>query len=201
MRGRVRLALLKARTRWNGTTLLVEDDVRIDAAIVVNGGGRVRLGRGTTIGFPLATADPRPVMLQARGRQAVIEIGRDCVIVNGTEMIAIERISIGDECLIGPRCVLVDSDFHGIEPERRREKGSSRPVVLGRRCWLGLEALVLKGVTIGDGAVVGARVVLRHSVAARTITTSGQTDSVPIETREREGKDPATSDDGRESDA
>lgn len=73
---------------------------------------------------------------------------------------------IGAGTLVGPRCGIFDSNFHELHPDRRGEPGSTAPVVIGSRCWLGYEALVLKGVVIGEGAVVGARAIVTRDVTS-----------------------------------
>src|SRR5689334_12191495 len=64
-------------------------------------------------------------------------------------------IVVGDDAILGP-CLLVDTDFHAIGPARRRpgEPVVRRPIRIGRNAWIQGKATVLKGVSVGDGAVV-----------------------------------------------
>ena len=87
-------------------------------------------------------------------------------------------ISVGDRCLIGPRCSLL-TPVHPLLPEeracRKRGDGSSyqlelaRPVVLEDDVWLGGGATVLPGVTIGHGSVIGAGSVVTRDVPAGVV--------------------------------
>jgi acetyltransferase-like isoleucine patch superfamily enzyme len=87
------------------------------------------------------------------------------------EMIATERIEIGERFLAGARARILDSDFHGVTREERSAAGCSSPVVVGDDVWLGMSAMVLKGVSIGDGAVVGAGSVVVRDVSAGAVVS------------------------------
>jgi maltose O-acetyltransferase len=65
--------------------------------------------------------------------------------------------------------MLMDNDFHRIEPERRLERPDSAPIVLEANVWLGARVIVTRGVTIGEGSVVGAGSVVTSDVPPRTV--------------------------------
>jgi acetyltransferase-like isoleucine patch superfamily enzyme len=125
-----------------------------------------------------------PVRLAALADTARIVLG-DNVGLNGTSITARTRsISIGAGTIVGPDCVIVDSDFHAMWPPEARQTSpdfaSDADVVIGRHVWIGMRSIVLKGVTIGDGAVIAAGSVVTRDVAenvlaggvpARTIRT------------------------------
>lgn len=93
-----------------------------------------------------------------------IEIGR-CVYVNyGCSISAHRLVRIGDSCLIGQYALIMDSDYHSADDHS--SLGEVRPVVIGNRVWIGARAMVLKGVTIGDGACVAAGSVVTRDVPA-----------------------------------
>ena len=111
-------------------------------------------------------------MLQPRNSEAEIIIGARSTIVNRVEIIATKSVCVGKGCLIGARCVIIDSDFHRVYPEERHLPARPAPVKIGDNVWLGLEALILKGVTIGDGAVIGARAVIKRDVPPRALVVA-----------------------------
>lgn len=94
-----------------------------------------------------------------RTEEAKIEIGNN-VGISGATIYARKGISIGDNTLIGGNTKILDNDFHPIEIEARNrndnDKIKSKEVVIGKDCFIGCNALILKGTKIGDGSVVGA---------------------------------------------
>jgi acetyltransferase-like isoleucine patch superfamily enzyme len=70
------------------------------------------------------------------------------------------RISIGHDVAIADRVTIRDSDNHEISGSR----GMTRPVIIGNHVWIGMNAIILKGVTIGDGAVIAAGSVVTKDV-------------------------------------
>ena len=76
-------------------------------------------------------------------------------------------VSIGDGCQIGHNVVFATLN-HGLRPEARSHTYPA-PIVLGRNVWIGSNATILQGVTIGDNAVVAAGAVVTKDVAANTV--------------------------------
>ncbi|MGO9274887.1 MAG: acyltransferase, partial [Terriglobia bacterium] len=120
-----------------------------------DGKGKVVIGDNTTIGYPLAPkAGNGEALIQARSETSIIEIGEHVALSNNVSLIAMSRITIGDECLIGDFALIIDSDFHEVDPVTRRvSPGQSAPVSIGKNVWLGSRVIVQKGVTIGDNSV------------------------------------------------
>lgn len=110
------------------------------------------------------------VVSGAEEQPPAIQIGRRTYINRHTIIDASESITIGDDCMIGPFCYLTDHD-HTSDHAGRPAGGSLRsaPVVLQPRCWIGAHVSILKGVTIGTGAVVGAGSVVTRDVAPGTV--------------------------------
>jgi len=86
-----------------------------------------------------------------------IVIGSRVFIARGCEFNIRRRITVGDDCLIASGCKLIDHD-HGISMDRPMnvQNGPECELELEQDVWLGVNCVVLKGVTIGRGAVVGA---------------------------------------------
>jgi acetyltransferase-like isoleucine patch superfamily enzyme len=98
-----------------------------------------------------------------------LEIGSGVFINYGCSISANQLIRIGDNCSIGPYTIMMDNDFHRLEPERRNERPDSAPIVLEENVWLGARVIVLKGVTIGTGSVVGAGSVVVKDIPPRCL--------------------------------
>jgi acetyltransferase-like isoleucine patch superfamily enzyme len=96
---------------------------------------------------------------------ARIEIGSDAL-VNGAMLCAKREIKIGRDVRIGFGARVLDSDFHDLDRETPER---IEPVRIGDRVWIGAGALVLRGVTLGDDAVVAAGSVVTRDVPARSL--------------------------------
>ena len=101
---------------------------------------------------------------------ARIEIGDWTTVGAHTFMFATTRITVGHNCLIAPFCYLLDND-HGTARGRliREQPMATDAVRIGNDVWLGTGAIVTRGVTVNDGAIVGARSVVTHDVPAYAI--------------------------------
>ena len=110
--------------------------------------------------FRFASTTVRSEMVAYAGGR--IEIGNRVFINYGSSISAHKMVRIGDGCLLGSHVCLMDNDYHSVED--RSCAGESKPITLGRNVWLGVRVIVLKGVTIGDNAVVGAGSVVTHDV-------------------------------------
>ena len=71
--------------------------------------------------------------------------------------------------MLGPNVRILDADFHGVHPADRRAAGLSAAVLVGDKVWIGMGAILLKGVHIGTGAAVGAGAVVVKDVSAATV--------------------------------
>lgn len=99
----------------------------------------------------------------------LLEIGERAYINYGCSIAASRHISIGANCAIGTHVMMMDNDFHRIEPERRDERPDSKPIVLEENVWVGGRSIILGGVTIGAGSAVGAGSVVTSDVPPRTV--------------------------------
>jgi acetyltransferase-like isoleucine patch superfamily enzyme len=75
-------------------------------------------------------------------------------------------VAIGRECVIADRVMLIDFDHGVVEVERpiRLQGIYKRDVEVGHNCWIGYGACVLRGVAIGDNAIVGTNAVVTKDV-------------------------------------
>lgn len=107
------------------------------------------------------------VELSALEAGAELYIGENCYINSGTIITASRSITIGKDCQLGFYCLVMDSDFHGVED--RNSPPPPEPIVLEDNVWLGSRVIVLKGVTIGHDAVVAAGSVVTKDVPPRCL--------------------------------
>lgn len=120
----------------------------------------------------------------ALGENGACRIG-DFKLLNGALIMCIERIEIGQHCLISWNVGIADSDFHPLDAAQRRvdtmalapfyEGRPARPVlktapvVIEDNVWIGMNAIVLKGVTIGENSIVAAGSIVAKSVPANVV--------------------------------
>jgi acetyltransferase-like isoleucine patch superfamily enzyme len=114
----------------------------------------------------------RPVSLAAIRSGAEIVIG-DHSGLSGVVIVAAQSVRIGQYVNIGANVSIYDTDFHSLDWRQRRAGDDSQadiqPVVIGDDVWIGANAVILKGVTIGRGAVIGAQSVVTKDVAPGTL--------------------------------
>lgn len=163
-----RLSFLAQVFLWQGKAIL-ESEVHFAHPVSFQGRGLVYLQQNVKLGYKLAGASKLPILLQPRTSDAIIRIGSGSIVVNGTEIIALSSVTIGENCRIGARTIVLDSDFHGIRPDARDTPGIIGSVVIKDNVWVGADAMILKNVTIGQDAVVAARCVVTKNVPAGAI--------------------------------
>lgn len=94
-----------------------------------------------------------------------ITIGDGCVLSTGVHVVSMARIQIGRGTMIGEYASLRDANHLRAPGVPMRYAGhSARPIVLGEEVWIGRGAAVLAGVSIGNGATVGANAVVTRDV-------------------------------------
>ena len=95
-----------------------------------------------------------------------VSIGDGSFVNAGCQFEGFGRIDIGRDVFLGPQVMILTST-HDIDEDGQVERNPTcKPVRVGDRCWLGARATVLPGVTIGDGAVIGAGSVVTRSIPA-----------------------------------
>lgn len=97
-------------------------------------------------------------------KKAILCIGNNVAIGDRTEIHAGNLVEIGDNTLISWDCCIIDRDYHKLNNEENLV-----PIKIGQNVWIGCRALILKGVTIGDGAVIAAGAVVTKDVPPRTM--------------------------------
>jgi acetyltransferase-like isoleucine patch superfamily enzyme len=112
-----------------------------------------------------------PVILCTWQAGAVLRVGNDFAMTGGA-LCAAESIVIGEGVAVGANTIIADTDFHPLSPAGRLaapEDGETSPITIDDFVFIGMNCLVLKGVTIGAGAVIGAGSVVTRDIPAQVI--------------------------------
>lgn len=110
------------------------------AHVYTENGGRISVGNRTRI--------RSEVEIKANGGN--IRIGNGCFVNRGSMVVAHESILIEDGVTIGPGTYIYDHDHNG------NGGYDTKPVKIEKDAWIGANCVILKGVTIGEGAVIAA---------------------------------------------
>lgn len=99
------------------------------------------------------------------GENARLEIGNGTYLNRNTLIVCEKRIIIGKNCKIAWDVVIMDSDLHPMNSEPIVNK----PVFIEDDVWIGCRAIILKGVTIGKGAIIAAGSVITKNIPPYTV--------------------------------
>jgi acetyltransferase-like isoleucine patch superfamily enzyme len=110
----------------------------------------------------------RPCMLSTAQADSRLVIGAHCGF-SGAVLTAVDSVELGDRVLCGANVTIIDSDFHGLAQRGGDTAAETAPIRIGDDVWLGLNVIVLKGVTIGEGSVIAAASVVVDSVPAHVL--------------------------------
>lgn len=136
-------------------------------AVIVDDEGEASALLGQLLGSLGEGAWIRPPLTVDYGEN--IHVGARTFINNNLTALDVARITIGEDCQIGPNVQLL-TPTHPVEPQPRRDKlEAAEPISLGDNVWLGGGVIVCPGVTIGDNSVIGAGSVVTHSLPANVI--------------------------------
>jgi len=144
--------------RWRTTGMLF---LGRGLEIQIGDSGEVRFGRFVWIGDGT----------KIRCHEGVVEIGDKTVFGQECTISAYQRVRIGEQCVIADRAMFIDFDHGVIEVERpiRVQGIYKRDTVVGSNVWVGYGACVLRGVRVGDNAIIGTNAVVTKDVPANAV--------------------------------
>jgi acetyltransferase-like isoleucine patch superfamily enzyme len=153
--GMLNLKYGRLMVRWAWLKLRWRGRLQTDGLAFVGPGVKFEIGRDATVRLGRWSWIGHGSKIRAHEGEVIIGaksvIGQECTIS------AFQHVSIGRECIVADRVMLIDFDHGVVEAERPiREQGIyKRDVNVGNNCWIGYGACFLRGVTVGDNCVVG----------------------------------------------
>ena len=159
---RLALRWLWLKLRWRGR--LVTDGlcfVRPGVTFEIGRDAKVHLGRWCWVGDGC----------KIRAHEGEVFLGAKSVMGQECTISAYQHVSIGRECIVADRVMLIDFDHGVVETERPiREQGIyKRDVHVGHNVWVGYGACLLRGVTVGDNAIIGTSSVITADVPENAV--------------------------------
>lgn len=153
-----RYAVLLARLAW--LKLRWRGRLQIDGIAFVCRGVRFEIGRDAKV--VLGRWSWLGDGCKVRAHEGVVEIGAKSVLGQECTISAYQHVSIGRECIIADRVMMIDFDHGMVEVERpiRLQGIYKRDVRVGHNVWIGYGACILRGVTVGDNSVIGTNAVV-----------------------------------------
>jgi len=175
-RRRVLGPLVSARLKYAGVDIGPGVSLIGQPIVDMAGRGSILIGKGSTLISSsrwTALGVSRPVILRTLLPGARITIGSD-VGMSGTTICSARAVTVGDRVLFGADVMVADTDFHPLDDYPRTGRPIPAPsehdeVAIGSDVFVGARSIILKGTTIGDGAVIGAGSVVAHDVPAKAV--------------------------------
>ncbi len=124
-------------------------------------GAEIRFGRFCWIGDGT----------KIRSHEGVVEIGAKTVFGQECTISSYKHVRIGEQCVIADRAMFIDFDHGVVEVDRpiRQQGIYMRECVIGSNVWVGYGACFLRGVRVGDNAIVGTNSVVTRDVPANAV--------------------------------
>jgi acetyltransferase-like isoleucine patch superfamily enzyme len=143
--------------------------MRLDGMLFLGRGVKLEIGRSAEMRFGRWTwiGDGTKI----RCHEGTVRIGAKTVLGQECTISAYQHVSIGDQCIVADRVMLIDFDHNVAEVERpiRVQGIYKRDVRVGSNVWIGYGAQILRGVTVGDNAIVAAGAVVTKDVPGSAV--------------------------------
>jgi acetyltransferase-like isoleucine patch superfamily enzyme len=156
------LRWLWLKLRWRGR-------LRTDGICFICPGVKLEIGRHATLHIGRWAWIGHDSKI--RVHEGEVRIGAKTVMGQECTISAYQHVEIGRECIVADRVMLIDFDHGVVEVERpiRLQGIYKRDVKVGSNVWMGYGACVLRGVTVGDNAIVGTNAVVTNDVPANAV--------------------------------
>jgi acetyltransferase-like isoleucine patch superfamily enzyme len=155
--------------RWLWLKLRWGKRLQTDGICFVGPGVKLELGRGAVLRLGRWSWIGHGTKI--RVHEGECEIGAKTVLGQECTISAFQHVSIGRECVVADRVMLIDFDHGVVEVERpiRVQGIYKRDVRVGSNCWIGYGACILRGANVGDNVVIGSNTVVTKEIPANAV--------------------------------
>lgn len=143
--------------------------MRLDGMLFLGSGVKLQVGKRAQVSFGRWVWIGHDTKI--RCHEGEVRIGDKTVLGQECTISAYQHVSIGEQCILADRVMLIDFDHNVAEVERpiRVQGIYKRNVRVGNNVWIGYGAQILRGVSVGDNAIVGASAVVTKDVPANAV--------------------------------
>ena len=168
-RGLLKWTYLPLIARWLWLKLRWRSRLQTDGLCFVCRGVKLEIGREAMLALGRWSWLGQGCKIRAHEGQ--VSIGAKSVLGQECTISAYQQVSIGRECIVADRVMLIDFDHGMVEVERPiREQGIyKRDVRVGHNVWIGYGACLLRGVTVGNNSVIGTNSVVNKDVPSDAV--------------------------------
>jgi len=167
--GMLTLPYARLIARWLWLKARFRGRLKTDGLCFVGPGVTIEIGRGATLHLGRWSWIGHGSKIRVHEGEA--RIGAKSVLGQECTISAFQHVSIGRECIIADRVMLIDFDHGVVEVDRAiRDQGIyKRDVRVGHNVWIGYGVAILRGVTVGDNSVLGTSTVVSSDVPANAV--------------------------------
>jgi acetyltransferase-like isoleucine patch superfamily enzyme len=162
-------ALLGLRLLWRRLFTRAGRRMQLDGMLFLGSGVKLQVGKRAHVSFGRWVWIGHDTKI--RCHEGEVRIGAKTVLGQECTISAYQHVSIGEQCILADRVMLIDFDHNVAEVERpiRVQGIYKRDVRVGNNVWIGYGAQILRGVSVGDNAIVGASAVVTKDVPANAV--------------------------------
>jgi acetyltransferase-like isoleucine patch superfamily enzyme len=156
-------AMTALSIQGSGNIIEIADGCRLGANLTVIGdNSRVRIGRACAINGFVSLLCPTGSALTVGAGTTMVQVS--------IQLHEPGQIVFGEDCMVSSQAYVALSDIHPIYDRASGARlNPAASVTIGNHVWLGLRSMIMKGATIGDGAVVAAGAIVSGSVPANAV--------------------------------
>lgn len=157
--------------RFSFIKLVTSAKIDVDKKILLSSKVKIKLSKNSKLKIGAIFIARENVNIEVC-ENAYLSLGKNSFLNKNCEVVAREKIIIGDNTGIGPNVLIYDND-HDF---RKKDKSgfTTKEIIIGSNCWIGGNCVILKGTIIGDNCVIGAGTVIKGTIPNNSLVLNKQ---------------------------